>query len=169
VHVAAGDVNGDGRADVITGLGEGGSPDIMVFSGADGSVLRTIRAGDPTFQGGVFVAGGDVNGDGKADIIAALGPGSSPVVQGFSGADGSPLGTIALDLTGFTGGVRVATADVNRDGLADIIAVGGPQVSVFNGQALLASGQTPTAIDIFFAGLDDPFVGGGTNSLRRGA
>jgi hypothetical protein len=56
VTVAAGDVNGDGRADIITGAGPGGSPHVRVFSGRDLSELASFYAYHPAFTGGVFVA-----------------------------------------------------------------------------------------------------------------
>ena len=46
VFVAAGDLNGDGKADVITGPGSGG-PHIQAFSGADASVIADFLAIDP--------------------------------------------------------------------------------------------------------------------------
>ena len=62
VHVAVADVNGDGHADVITGPGAGGGPQVEVFDGVTGQVLRSFFAYDPAFTGGVFVAAGELNG-----------------------------------------------------------------------------------------------------------
>src|SRR5262249_59785610 len=83
VFVAAGDVNGDGRADIITGAGASGGPHVKVFSGADLSLLHSFMAYDPAFRGGVRVAAGDVTGDGRADIITGAGAGGGPHVHAF--------------------------------------------------------------------------------------
>ena len=91
VTVAAGDVDGDGRADIITGAGPGGGPHVKVFSGADLSELASFFAYDAAFGGGVNVAAGDVNGDGLADIVTGAGLGGGPHVKVFSGADLSEL------------------------------------------------------------------------------
>ena len=72
----AGDVNGDGFADlIIGGLGTGtnnglGSGRAQVLSGADGRVLYTFD-GDAALDGFGFSvsSAGDVNGDGLADFI----------------------------------------------------------------------------------------------------
>src|SRR5262249_44054149 len=88
VYVAAADVNGDGSADIIVGAGAGGGPQVKVFSGKDGSLLMSFMAYDVNFHGGVTVAAGDVNGDGKADVITGAGPGGGPHVEVFSGATG---------------------------------------------------------------------------------
>src|SRR5439155_20991422 len=108
VYVAAGDVNGDGFADIITGAGPGGGPHVRVFSGKDGTLLREFFAYGANFTGGVTVAAGDVNGDGKADIITGAGPGGGPHVKVFSGADGSVLSSFYAFAPTFTGGVFVA-------------------------------------------------------------
>ena len=155
VQVAVGDVNGDGRADIITGAGPGGGPHVVVFNGANLSVLASFHAYDPRFSGGVNVAAGDVNGDGRADIITATGPGGGSHVQAFSGADLSRLASFQAYFSRFRGGVSVAAGDVNGDGRADIITgagrTGGPHVEVFSGadMSLLASFY---AFDPFFAG-----------------
>jgi fibronectin-binding autotransporter adhesin len=94
VNVAAGDVNGDGAADIVTGAGAGAGPHVKVFDGKTGSVLRAWMAYEAGYQGGVRVAAGDQNGDGAADIVttaAGTGAGGPAHVKVFSGKDGSLL------------------------------------------------------------------------------
>jgi len=136
IYVAGGDIDGDGQADIIigTGDGNGSTPIVKVISGADGlTVLENFFAFNSSFTGGVRVTSGDVNGDGRADIIAGTGPGSS-LVTVFSGQDLSVLKSF-LAFPGFTGGVYVAAGDVNGDGRDDILVgagSGSSAVKVFN-------------------------------------
>jgi predicted outer membrane repeat protein len=156
VRVAVGDVTGDGIPDIVTGPGPGGGPDIRVFSGANGQLVREFMAFSPNFTGGVNVAVGDVNGDGTADIIVAADAGGGPEVKVFSGKDGSVLYDFFAYAPTFTGGVRVAAGDVNGDGYSDIICGagpgGGPNVTVYSGKDL-------AQLDNFFA-FDPGFTGG---------
>jgi hypothetical protein len=135
--VAAADVNGDGVADVITAAGPGGGPHVQVFDGLSGQTLFSFFAYDPGFQGGVFVAGGDVNGDGFADIITGAGRGGGPHVKVFDGQTPQELHSFFAFEEAFTGGVTVAAGDVNADGFSDLIMAagpgGGPRVRVMDG------------------------------------
>ena len=140
VRVGAGDVDGDGQADIITGAGPGGGPQVKVFNGTNGSLLRSFFAFDTNFRGGVYVAAGDVNGDGKDDIVTGAGQGGGPSVKVFDGTSNTLLRSFFAYDASFTGGVRVAAGDVNGDGFADIITGagpgGGPHVKVFDGTQL---------------------------------
>jgi hypothetical protein len=137
VRVAVADVTGDGVPDIITGAGPGGGPHVKVFDGVTGQQVRSFYAYDAGFTGGVFVAGGDVNGDGFADIVIGAGAGGGPHVKVFDGQTGQVRQSFYAYAPGFTGGVTVAAGDVTGDGKADIITGagpgGGPHVEVFDG------------------------------------
>lgn len=140
VHVATGDVTGDGQADVIAAAGAGGGPHVRVFDGVSGALVREFYAYSAAFRGGVFVAAGDMNGDGRAEIITGAGAGGGPHVRVFDGATGAELaGFFAFD-SAFMGGVTVAAGDVTGDSRSDLIVAagpgGGPHVKVFDGQGL---------------------------------
>ncbi len=139
VHVATGDINGDGVPDIVVGAGFGGPPEVKVYDGAaiaqGGSAAQTaienpledfhVYPKDPTFNGGVNVAVGNINGqssDGTAtgtpveDIVTGAGPGGAPQVNVFS-ANGTNLFPAfeAYDATYFRGGVSVAAGNVGGD------------------------------------------------------
>jgi uncharacterized repeat protein (TIGR01451 family) len=157
VTVTAGDVDGDGLAEVIVGTDAGGGPEVAVFSGKDRSLLAAFFAYEASFRGGVDVAAADVNGDGKADIVTgAMNGGSSHVVV-FNGTDLAVLLSIFAYDPLIRGGVFVAAADVNGDGRADVITGDGatsPEVKVFDGLSGEGMGH-------FFA--FDPNFRGGAN------
>ena len=60
--------------------------------------MNSFFAYAPTFAGGVFVAAGDVNGDGRAEIITGAGAGGGPHVQVFNASDGSVLQNTTQDM-----------------------------------------------------------------------
>jgi hypothetical protein len=142
VRVGTGDVNRDGVPDIVTGAGPDGGPHVKVFDGATGAPLASFFAYDAAFAGGVYVAAGDVNGDGFADVITGAGAGGGPHVKVVDGAallagSLSDLRSFMAYNVGFPGGVSVAAADFNGDGRAEVVTGagpgGGPHVEVFNG------------------------------------
>jgi hypothetical protein len=156
VRVGVGDVNGDGYADIITGAGPGGGPHVEAWSGKDGTLLRSFMAYNPGFTGGVYVAAGDINGDGKADIITGAGAGGGPHVEVWSGADGSLLQSFYAFSPSYSGGVRVGAADVDASGAIEILAATGPGG---NAEVRFFNGLSKAIIDDFFA-YDPRFEGG---------
>jgi hypothetical protein len=136
--VGCGDVDGDGLGDVVTGAGPGGAPHVRAFSLAAGSPVEIagFHAYDGGFTGGVRVAVGDIDGDGRGDIVTGAGPGGGPHVRAFKLVGSTPVeiaSFFAYD-PAFSGGVFVAAGDVTGEGRAAIVTgtyqFGGP-VRVF--------------------------------------
>jgi hypothetical protein len=148
--IAAGDVDGNGTTDVITANDQCGGPSVQIFDGKSRKRLATFGA-YPASDGqhGVRIAAGDVDGDGKAEIVTANGPGEPPTVRVFDGLPTAPYPKPTLVFQAFpddvTTGLRVAVGDVSGDGRGDILVAAettdGVQVKAFDGKTgtLLAS------------------------------
>lgn len=137
VFIAVGDLNGDGFDEIITGAGRGGGPHVRVFNANGTPTGIEFMAYDQAFTGGVTVAAGDVDGDGRDEIITAAGPGGGPHVKVWD-LDVTKQPNLLTQSGGFmaydpkfTGGVAVGA----RDGriITGAGPGGGPHVKLFNG------------------------------------
>ena len=157
VHVAVGSVYGNGSLQIVTSPGMGAAPDIRVFDGATGTLLREFYAYDPGCTVGVSVAVGDVEGDGFADIVTGTTAGN-PDVRVFSGkalAQGTfnPNGAALLAqwfpyAIQYNVGANVAVGDIEHDGYADIVTgatAGNPDVRVYSGRDIANHTFDPNA------------------------
>ena len=139
VNVATGNLDGQPGDELITAAASNGGPHVKAFA-ADGSLSANFFAYSPAFQGGVFVAVGDFNNDGHADIVTGAGAGGGPHVRVFSGTDRSVLTEFLAYNPAFLGGVRVASADLNGDDRSDLVTgagpTGGPHVRAFDAASL---------------------------------
>lgn len=148
-EVALGDVDGDGHADVLVGAPgtAGGSGRAVLFSGRHGGVLLEFPGEDAGDRLGTSVSvGGDVDGDGIADLALGAPAGTPPTgaVEVRSGADGSVLHLWTGSDVGERFGQAVAfVGDADADGFPDVL-IGAPQAdgAGFNaGRVALRSGR----------------------------
>jgi len=140
---------------------------VRVIDEQSGAVLVQFVPYGPTFQGGVRVATGDLTGDGIEDIVTAPGWGIVADVRVYT-LGGTLITSFQPYGPTFDGGVQVAVADVDGDGLNDIITVpsyGPAEVRVFR-NVLVAGVPTFNAQQPYreFLAFPASFIGGATVS-----
>jgi hypothetical protein len=146
VRVAAADVTGDGKADIITGAGMGGGPHVRIFDSTTGQVYREFMAFASTFTGGVYVTAGDVDGDGKAEVAVSTGRYAGARVNIYSGDTGRLARTFSADPENPTAAVRVQLVDYDHDGNLDLLTAIGQTVQVRDPQSTVVK-STFTPLD----------------------
>ncbi|MFN5857624.1 MAG: FG-GAP-like repeat-containing protein, partial [Pseudanabaenaceae cyanobacterium] len=113
--VTLGDVNGDGKTDLIASNFGANTISVRVGDGSGGfSGTTNVSVGNNP----AWVAGGDVNGDGILDLVAANFSDSTVSVVLGNGSGGFSAPT---NVSVGAGPVFVTLADFNKDGKLDII------------------------------------------------
>ena len=126
--VAVGDLNGDGRPDIAAANAGGNGNSISVFlnTTSNGTNTPTFSAKNDFNTGSnpVSVAIGDLNKDGRPDIVVANGNSNSVSVFINTTANGASVPTFTAKVDFATGSrpVSVGIADINADDSPDIIA-----------------------------------------------
>jgi large repetitive protein len=130
VHLFSGDFDGDGRLDLMAGG--------AVYRGSGALGFATEERVSPGFSPS-FVAAGDFNGDGFADLAVASS--ASPVIRIYRGRAAGGLaaaGTLAIDQP-----KSLMVTDFDRDGRADLVIARNGELIVYygtgTGEALLGS------------------------------
>lgn len=164
VNLAVGDLNGDGRDDLIISPDEGGGPRIKIYDGGTAALLADLYGlDDLNFRGGVRTAVGDINGDGRADLVVAAGWSGGPRIAVYDGR--SVLSGSLVRITGdffafeanLRNGTNVTVADLDGDGYAEVIvgaaAGGAPRLVAFSGR-YLAAYQYHEIVNVFVSDAD---------------
>ncbi|MFH1509423.1 MAG: S8 family serine peptidase [bacterium] len=134
--VAMGDVDNDGKDEVIVGAGPGGGPQIRVFE-ADGTAKGIqFFAFHPDYRGGVDVGTGDYDGDGKDEIVVSQSSSSEQAwikVYRYN-SDHTQLGEFKA-YGDIQIGAHVDLFDIDEDGRTEILTAavngGGPHIRGF--------------------------------------
>jgi hypothetical protein len=138
--VTAADLDGDDRAEIVTGAGPGGGPHVKTF-GADGVRRAEFFAYEPSFRGGVRVTAGDLDGDTEAEIVTGAGAGGGPAVRVFDGTTGGGVGGFMAGDAAGRAGVEVGVRHLDRTASALVCALVGDRVQDFDGRTFAAVGS----------------------------
>jgi len=137
VNVTAGDLNNNGREEIIVAPKNRGGPHVRTYEYSQGSfqLYSQFFAYIHSFRGGVSLAVGDTDNDGHNEIITGAGPGGGPHVRIFN-AQGEYKYQFFAASTSFRGGVDITSFDYDQDGAHEIISAayseGLPGVKVFD-------------------------------------
>lgn len=120
-YVATGDTNNNKQAEIITGAGFGGGPQIRIFE--IGKEIKNFFAFAKTARQGVRVLANDLGSDGTAELITYSNL-NTPAEYDIFGNDGHLIATYKLkDLN--NNGLSLASGDFNGDGIKEIAVAGG--------------------------------------------
>lgn len=123
INLTTGDLTGDGVDDLIAAQASGGQAWIKAYdlTGTKPRIITEFLAYPETFEGGAYVAAGDLDGDGRAEIITGAGAGGGPQVRVFD-RHGVWTGLAWFPFPeDFRGGVTVAAGNLNRDDTDEIV------------------------------------------------
>lgn len=145
--VNLGDVDGDGKADFAVSAIHGDGDDVSLSGsvtiyrgGGGGQVIKKLSGEGPMDKFGASIAVGDLNGDGRPDIIVGSPFNTndpalyqSGAVYVFFGPDFSTVARIYASSANKGLGLAVAAGDVNGDAVDDLVMSANGKVLIFFG------------------------------------
>ena len=160
LNVAADEIDGDGKDEVVTGPGPGAvfGPQVRAFEETGTAKAKVNYYAYGTLKYGVNVGGADVERDGFTEIVTGAGEGAvfGPHVRGWNFDNAAVTAISKINFFAYNTlkyGAKVVGADLDFDGYGELItapgpgAVFGPQIHGYN-----VDGGAVTALNVnFFA------------------
>lgn len=160
VRVAAGKFDDSGKASIVTGAGAGGGPHVRVWTaeGGGATVTSEFMAYDLAVTSGVYVSCGDLNGDGRDEVLVGVGHGGGPhfVSRRIEDPNNNYITFMATDPNRRNGIVPAFTMVAGKPAIVGAEGKGGPStVSVLG-----LDGEKLFDLNLGLPGLNGAFVGG---------
>ncbi len=162
LNITLADIIPEGNKEIVAGAARGGTPFVRVVD-VYGNIISSFLAFDAKFKGGVKAAAGDVDGDGKIEIVAVPESASNPTVKIFDLNGTLEKEFVAYNID-YKGGMNVVVGDLDNDKKAEIVVAPHqgilPKVKVFdnNGklkkEILAYSPQFSGGVNIALADID---------------
>jgi hypothetical protein len=163
VSIAAGDVDGDRIAEIVTALGSGRAPIVTVRDSLTGNVESSFLTFGKGNRAGVNLSMGDLDRDGDDDIVASTrsgvalvkaftgaGESLSPLIRPFAGKATIGASTAVIPATPHSGGKIAVVSGVGARSAVEFFDVFGSrlmQPSAFDGNGLSSISLTKVDID----------------------
>ena len=113
LSLALGDVDADGKIEIVVGAKTGGNGRLKIFD-QNGNLKKEINAYDRNFKGEIVLAVGNIDGQGAEEIVLGFGAGLAPTIRILSG-EGKLIGAFFAYGKNYLGGIELEVA--NLDGL----------------------------------------------------
>ncbi len=119
--VAVGDVDGDGKPDLVTANQNGNNISVLRNTSTSGIISFQTKVDFPVGDVPRSVAMGDIDGDGKPDLVVANYNSNSLSVLRNTSTTGSISVDAKVDFTTGKSPISVAIGDVDGDGMPDLV------------------------------------------------
>ncbi|HEY3040592.1 MAG TPA: FG-GAP-like repeat-containing protein [Pyrinomonadaceae bacterium] len=168
VSVAVGDLNGDGKLDLVVANFNSNNVSVLLNTTAAGAATLSFAAKQdvPTGEGPIYVTTGDLNGDGKLDlaVVDLLVNTVSVLLNTTAAGAATPSFAPKQDFATGDGPVSVTVGDLNGDGKLDLA------VANFNSSnvSVLLNTTAPGGATSSFSGIQDFATGDGPSFVTMG-
>jgi FG-GAP-like repeat len=119
--IDVGDVNADGKLDIIGLNFTPDAGDIVIFLGNGNGTFQSPISQSSVSSAAGSVSAADFNGDGKLDLLVGYNPGNVLLFNGKGDGTFSQNGGIATDFSPQGTGSSVLAADMNKDSKPDAL------------------------------------------------
>ncbi len=149
--VAVGDFDGDGKADMVCANLSSNTLSVFRNTGSSGNISFAAKVDYPTGVGPVNVVIGDLNGDGKPDVVVANNSSASISIYKNTSVSGAISFAPKIDYTGGSRTNSIAVGDLDGDGKPDLAVANTlfPALLIFKNTSVSGTISFNAGLDLF--------------------